>query len=151
MKRMWTMALGVAGTAAVAVGVMVNRRDSPQRANEAQQAVLVGELVDASCFVVTGGVSAGADQAECGAACMEGGAPAGLVPREGEDAGKMLFLLTNPKPLSGQVGQTVKVEGRIYRHLNAIDVDSLHVRNGMQWRKIRLIGERHQPEQASKQ
>ena len=78
---------------------------------------------------------------------MEGGSPAGIVLRDGGYAGKMFYLLTNPEPLSGQAGQTVKIEGRIYPQFLSIDVDSISVRNGNQWREVSLTGVRHQPEQ----
>jgi hypothetical protein len=137
---LWFLSTGIA----VAGAAVVADSGKPSRAGEAKDVTLVGELVDAACFVVTDGISSGPDHAECGSACLASGLLAGLLPH-GDDPAGMLFLLTNPEPLSGRVGQTVKVEGRVYQHLHAVDVQRLYVRNGRQWREVVLRDERHKP------
>ena len=124
--------------------------DQPE-AKAGKQVTIVGRLVDATCFVVSSGDAADRDHAECGSACLASGMPAALLPDDAKDPAALLFLLTNPEPLSGQVGQTVKVEGRVYEHFNAFDVQRLWVRNAGQWREVRLDDERHRnggPERA---
>ena len=144
----WLVLLGVTIIASAFAVLMA--ADQPE-AKAGKQVTIVGRLVDATCFVVSSGDAGDRDHAECGSACLASGMPAGLLPDDAEDPAALLFLLTNPEPLSGQVGQTVKVEGRSNERFNAFDVQRLWVRNAGQWRGVRLDDERHRdggPERA---
>ena len=144
----WLVLLGV--TITLGAFVVLMAADQPE-VRAGKQVAIVGRLVDATCFVVSSGDAGDRDHAECGSACLASGMPAALLPDDAKDPAALLFLLTNPEPLSGQVGQTVKVEGRVYEHFNAFDVQRLWVRNGGEWREVRLDDERHRddgPERA---
>lgn len=144
----WLVLLGV--TIIVSAFAVLMAADPPE-AKAGKQVAVVGRLVDATCFVVSSVDAADRDHAECGSACLASGMPAALLPDDAEDPAALLFLLTNPEPLSGQVGQTVKVEGRLYERFRAFDVQRLWVRNAGQWREVRLDDERHRdggPERA---
>ena len=130
--------LGLLGVTITLGAYAVLMAADPPEAKAGKQVIVVGRLVDATCFVVSSGDAAGSDHAECGSACLASGMPAGLLPDGAKDATALLFLLTNPEPLSGLVGQTVKVEGRRYERFNAFDVQRLWVRNAGQWREVRL-------------
>jgi hypothetical protein len=140
----WRVVCGV--SIVLSVLTVLLAADEPGAA-AGNQVTIVGRLVDATCFVVSSGDASDKDHAECGSACLASGMPAGLLPDDADAATGMLFLLTNPEPLSGQVGQTVKVAGPRYEHFNAMDVQRLWVRNGRRWREVRLDDERHKADE----
>ena len=107
-----------------------------------KRVTIVGRLVDAACFAADGEVDP-ADRAECGAACMTSGIPAGLLRADADAAGTFVILLTNPRLLSGIAGQTVKVEGWEYPPSIGIDVDRLIVSARGTWRQVELEDARH--------
>jgi len=106
--------------------------------------VLVGELIDTACFVASDGEAKGQDHAECAAKCLGSGVPAGILPEGATGAAGLRFLLTNPTVLAPHAGRTVRVEGTEHAALHAFDVKRLYVKEGPEWKEVRLHDEHHQ-------
>src|SRR5262249_5346586 len=102
-----------------------------------------GELIDTACFVTSDGDAKGKDHAQCGSKCLSTGVPAGILPQGSKDAHGLLFLLTNPVPLAPYVGQTIKVEGKEFDHVHALDAQKVFVQQGTGWKEIPLTDEHH--------
>ena len=130
----------VAAAAGLAV---VADTGKPQRTDEGKEVTLVGELVDAACFVSGNGKAKGPDHAECARECMSSCIPAGILPEKSKDASAMLFLLTNPRPLAAHAGKTIRVEGKANEKLHAFDVKKLFVKHGQTWQEVQLKDEHH--------
>ena len=108
-----------------------------------KQVTVQGELIDTACFVSSEGEAKGPDHAECARECMGSGVPAGILPQGAKDATAMMFLLTNPTVLAPHAGQTIKVEGKAYENMRAIDVQKLYVKDGNNWKEVQLKDAHH--------
>lgn len=109
---------------------------------QAKQVTLIGEVIDTACFTASDGDAKGKDHAECAQKCMATGIPAGILP-EGKTAADALVLLTNPKPFAPYAAQTIKVEGTSYPERHAFDVKKAYVKDGENWKEIKLDDEHH--------
>ena len=110
---------------------------------DAKTTTVQGELIDTACFVSSDGDAKGKDHAQCASKCMATGIPAGILPEGSKDAHAMMFLLTNPKVLAPYAAQTIKVEGETHADLHAIDVKKLYVKDGSNWKEVKLDDEHH--------
>ncbi len=141
MKRMFigvviaAMALGV--TANLALGhehkhgmAMADTTTAAKDKGEAgggEDVTMQGEILDMACFIPE--QAKGAKHAECAAACVKGGAPAGLLTKNGK-----VYLLVpsheDEKAFDGVknlAGQMVTIKGDLYTRggLNALMVESV--------------------------
>jgi hypothetical protein len=110
---------------------------------EGVQASFTGELIDTACFVTSDGEAKGADHAECARECMASGVPAGILAEGAPGPAALLFLLTNPVPLAPYAGQQIKVEGKVFEGMHAMDVQKLWVKDGAGWKEIPLNDAHH--------
>jgi hypothetical protein len=138
--------IALLGASMLAAGLVVgaSAHDGKHPEGEgAKQVTILGELVDTACFVSGNGKARGTDHAECARDCMASGIPAGILPEKSKDAGAMLFLLTNPRPLAAHAGKTIRVEGKANEKMHAIDVKKLFVKQGQTWQEVQLKDEHH--------
>jgi len=112
--------------------------DAHKESAAGKQVTVQGELIDTACFVSSEGEAKGQDHAECARECMGSGVPAGILPDGAKDASGMMFLLTNPVVLAPHAGKTIKVEGKAYDNMRAIDVQKLFVKDGEKWTEVQL-------------
>jgi hypothetical protein len=110
---------------------------------EEKVATVEGELIDSACYVVGDGEAKGPDHAACARKCLGSGVPAAILPVGSKDPRAALFLLTNPVPLAPHAGQSIKVEGTMAGDYQAFDVKRLYVKEGQDWKEIRLQDEHH--------
>lgn len=109
-----------------------------------QKATVIGELVDAYCFVTSDGTAMGTGHAQCASNCMGKGIPAGILPEEDMRAtgkarlARMRWLLIDPVQLAPYASDTIKVEGFYYEPAHALKVDKLFIKKGDQWTEITL-------------
>ncbi len=121
----------------------VHAPDAHAESAAGKQVTVQGELIDTACFVGSEGEAKGQDHAECARECMGSGVPAGILPEGAKDASAMMFLLTNPVVLAPRAGQTIKVEGKAYENMRAIDVQKLYVKDGNHWKEVQLKDAHH--------
>src|SRR5215212_3793108 len=76
---------------------------------------------------------------------MASGIPAGILPDHAKGSNVVIFLLTNPQPLAQYAGQAIKVDGKAYEEKHAIDVKHLYVKQGSDWKEVRLHDAHHEP------
>lgn len=144
MKRFVYASL-VAGSALLAGSFSVFAgpgHEGGHNTDEQKMTTLVGEVIDTACFTASDGDAKGKDHAECAQKCMATGIPAGILP-EGKTAADALILLTNPKPFAPYAAQTIKVEGTAYPAKHAFDVKRAYVKDGDNWKEIKLDDEHH--------
>lgn len=109
---------------------------------ESKMTTVIGELIDTACFTASDGDAKGKDHAECATKCMSTGIPAGILP-EGKGEDDALVMLTNPKPFAPFAAQTIKVEGIVNAEKHLIDVKKAYVKDGQNWKEIKLDDEHH--------
>ncbi len=114
-----------------------------KESDEGKLVTVTGELIDTACFVASAGDAKGSDHATCAKECMSSGVPAGILPEGSKDARAMMFLLTNPTVLAPYVAQTIKVEGKAFEDMHAIDVQKLYVKDGNNWKEVQLKDAHH--------
>ena len=142
MKRFFALMGGSVVAAGIAFGAAAHDGKHPE-GGAAKQATVVGELIDTACYVSSAGEEKGKEHASCARKCLASGVPAGILPQDSKDAGRLMFLLTNPKPLAAHAGKTIKVEGNPHPNMHAFDVKKLYVQNGSQWTEVKLEDEHH--------
>ena len=114
-----------------------------KESGEGKQVTVVGELIDTACFVASDGDAKGQDHAACAKECMRSGVPAGILPDGAKDAHEMMYLLTNSTVLTPYAAKTIKVEGKAYENMHAIDVQKIYVKDGDNWKEIQLSDAHH--------
>jgi hypothetical protein len=117
--------------------------DAHKESAEGKQVTVQGELIDTACFVSSEGEAKGQNHAECARECMGSGVPAGILPDGAKNASGMMFLLTNATVLAPHAGKTIKVEGKAYENMRAIDVQKLFVKDGEKWTEVQLKDAHH--------
>ena len=102
--------------------------------HQGKQVVIEGELVDAGCFVT--GREGESGHKECAQQCLLSGAPAAILPVNSTSAHDMSYLLANAAALAQFAGQPVRVEGRRYDGLHAIDPQTVYIKDGSGWKQV---------------
>jgi hypothetical protein len=97
-----------------------------------------GELVDTYCY--SKGGATGEGHATCGAKCAASGIPVAVLAE-----GKAWTLTTNPKPLADSVGKTVRVTGSQNAESQALVPDKVEVKDGDNWKEVKLNDAHHKP------
>lgn len=141
MKRI-AFVLGGGLVAAASLVGSAFAHDGHHKENDDKPTVVIGEVIDTACFTSSDGDAKGKDHAECAAKCMSSGIPAGILP-DGKGEDDALVLLTNPKVFAPYAAQTIKVEGVVYEAKHAIDVKKAYVKDGADWKEIKLDDEHH--------
>lgn len=142
MQRSIIYIAGAALAFAVAVGAAVAQPGHEAAGND-KPVTITGELIDTACFVASDGEAKGKDHAACAQKCMSSGIPAAILPAGSKGSEGLLFLLTNPKPFAAYAAQTIKVEGTQHADMHAIDVKKAYVKDGENWKEIKLDDEHH--------
>lgn len=123
-------------------GFSLARGEDP-KSGDAKSVTITGELIDAGCFVSSGGDAKGKDHAQCAQRCMASGVPSGILPEGKTKAEDMMILLTNPIPFAPYAAQTIKIEGIPHPDNRAIDVKKAWAKDGVNWKEIQLKDEHH--------
>lgn len=100
--------------------------------------VVVGKLIDATWFTSPKEPGEGEDQTTRAANRMASGTPAAVLPEGAEKPEEIWYLLTSAAPLAPYAGKQVKVEGRADRSIRAIEVTTLSVKDGDEWREVQV-------------
>lgn len=141
MKRFVYASL-IAGSVVLAGSFNAFAHEGAHKESDEKSTTVVGELIDTACFTASDGDAKGKDHAECATKCLSTGIPAGILP-EGKKADDALVMLTNPKPFAPYAAQTIKVEGVVNQAKHLIDVKKAYVKNGADWKEIKLDDEHH--------
>lgn len=134
---------------AVAIGVVLTLSASQASAQHTQDHesgsrgekasfVFIGTLIDATWFTPASEGPEGEDRITRATNKMVAGSPAAVLPEGTEKPEEIWYLLTNPAPLAPYAGKQIKVEGRGDRSIRAIDVTTLYVRDGDEWREVQI-------------
>ena len=143
MKRLIALLSGGVLATGLGVGVLAHEGHDHNKRDAGKPTTVQGELIDAACYVDSGGSSKGKGHAKCATKCMASGIPAAVLPEGSKEPGEILYLLTNPTVLAQYAGRTVRVEGTVHSEMHAIDVKSVSVQNGGQWQQLKLQDEHH--------
>jgi len=141
MKRFVYASL-VAGSVLLGGSLNVFAHEGMHKESNEKPTTVIGELIDTACFTTSDGDAKGKDHAQCAMKCMASGIPAGILP-EGKTEDDALTMLTNPKVFAPYAAQTIKVEGVVYQEKHAIDVKKAYVKDGDNWKEIKLDDEHH--------
>ena len=68
-----------------------------------------GDLVDSKCYLMMNAKGGGHQQ--CAVDCLKGGAPAGIVDKDGNTT---ILIVSSPAPLASYANKKVKATGKIY-------------------------------------
>lgn len=141
MKR-FVYASVVASTLMFAGSLNLFAHEGAHKEGDAKSTTVIGELIDTACFTASDGDAKGKDHAECAQKCLASGIPAGILP-EGKTQADAMVLLTNPKPFAAHAAKTIKVEGTVNEAKHVIDVKKAYVKDGENWKEIKLDDEHH--------
>lgn len=140
MNRM----LAVVGGFVIAAGISVAAygHGDEHKETEGKSTTVVGELIDTACFTSSDGDAKGKDHADCAQKCLASGIPASILP-EGKGEDDALVLVTNPKVFAPYAAKTIKIEGVVNEKKHLIDVKKAYVKDGDNWKEIKLDDEHH--------
>lgn len=143
MKRMIAVLCGGLMATGLSVGAFAHN-GTHKEGTDGAKVTITGEAVDTACFVSSDGDAKGAGHASCARMCMDSGLPVGILPdKSKDDADSMLYLLANPKDFAPYASKTIKVEGKEFSKMKAIEVKKAFVKEGDNWKEIKLTDAHH--------
>jgi hypothetical protein len=106
-------------------------KDAPGKKPKVRRETVVGEVVDATCYITKG--AHGAEHRACAASCLKGGAPVGVVAEDGTlvlvfagagDEGKAAYEAIKQRP-----AEVVRAKGTVHRRngVTALAIDALEL------------------------
>ena len=96
-----------------------------------------GELLDLHCYSA-GGATGEQHGKTCGAKCAKSGIPVAVLVD-----GKAWTLATNPRPLADAVGKQVRVTGTQNAETQTLLADKVEVKDGEEWKEVKLNDAHH--------